>query len=62
MESKAKMPFHVGVDLFFFNPTHNSHKITEIFKCEFTELVSTITMARKSSSLEGIRNYEACLN
>ena len=59
-ESKAKMPFQrVGVDLFFFNPAHNDHKIAEIFKCEFTGLISSVTMGYKSSSLEGIRNYEA---
>ena len=59
-ESKAKKPFQrVGVDLFFFNPVYNGHKIAEIFKCEFTGLVSAVTMARKSSSFEGICNFEA---
>ena len=53
-ESKAKMPFQqVRVDLFFFNPAYNGHKIAEIFKCEFTGLVSVITIAQKSSSVRG---------
>jgi hypothetical protein len=59
-KSKAKMPFQrVGVDLFFFNPTHNRHKIAEILKYEFTGLVSVITIAQKSSSFKGICNFEA---
>ena len=54
------MPFQrVGVDLFFFNSAYNGHKIAEIFKCEFTGLISVITMAQKSSSFKGICNFEA---
>jgi hypothetical protein len=36
--------------------------MAEIFKCEFTELVSALTMGQKSSSFEGIQNYKACLD
>jgi hypothetical protein len=54
------MPFQrIGLDLFFFHPAHNGHRIAEIFKCKFTGIISSITMAHKSSSFEGIRNYEA---
>ena len=61
-ESKVKMPFQrVRVDLFFFPPAYNGHKMAEIFNCEFTGLVSAVTMGQKSSSFEGILNYEARL-
>jgi hypothetical protein len=56
------MPFQrVEVDLFFFPPAYNGHKMAEIFKCEFTGLISAITMGQKSSSFEGVQNYEARL-
>jgi hypothetical protein len=62
-ELKAQMPFQwVGVDLFFFPPTYNGHKMAEIFKCEFTGLISAITIGRKSFSFKGIQNYEARLD